>query len=59
MWRHTDRGWAPQEETGTAENQRWVWKNWARRTVCCKLCIIELSVAVYVKNIEQLCVSIH
>ena len=37
VWRHTDRGWGPQEETGSTEDQRQIWKLWNGPVVCCNV----------------------
>ena len=37
VWRHTGRGWGPQEETGSTEDQRQIWKLWNGPAVCCNV----------------------
>ena len=34
VWGHTGRGWGPQEETGSTEDQRQIWKHWNGPAVC-------------------------
>ena len=37
VWGHTGRGWGPQEETGSTEDQRQIWKHWNGPAVCCNV----------------------
>ena len=37
VWGHTGRGWGPQEETGSTEDQRRIWKLWNGPAVCCNV----------------------
>ena len=37
VWGHTGRGWGPQEETGSTEDQRQIWKLWNGPAVCCNV----------------------
>ena len=39
MWRYWDWGWGPEEETGSTQDQRWVWSLWTWPTVCRKIAL--------------------